>query len=76
MMYHERISVDPTVCHGRACVKGTRIMVSTILDCVAEGLSQEEILRNYPSLTAEDIKVAVEYAAALTREEIRLLPSS
>lgn len=72
---HERISVDPMVCHGRACIKGTRIMVSVILDCLAEGLTYQEILRQYPSLTLEGIKAAVEYAAELAREENRLLPS-
>lgn len=76
MIYHERISVGSTVCHGKACIKGTRIMVSTILDCLAEGVSHQEILLHYPSLTPDDIKAAVEYAAALAREEVRLLPSS
>ncbi len=46
----ERISIDPSVCHGKACIKGTRVLVSVILDNLAEGISEEEILREYPSL--------------------------
>jgi uncharacterized protein (DUF433 family) len=57
----ERISVDPLVCHGKACIKGTRIMVSVILDNLAAGISQEEILRSYPSLMPEDIQAAIAY---------------
>jgi uncharacterized protein (DUF433 family) len=68
----ERISVDPLVCHGKACIKGTRIMVSVILDNLAAGISQDEILKSYPSLKPEDIKAAIAYAAELTRE--RLVP--
>ena len=59
----ERISIDPKVCHGKACIRGTRIMVSVILDNLAAGVSQEEILKSYPSLTPEDIRAAVAYAA-------------
>lgn len=69
----ERIQTDPAVCHGRPCIRGTRIMVSVILDNLAEGLSAEEIIEEYPSLTIEDIRAAIRYAAALTREE-ELLP--
>lgn len=68
----DRISVDPSVCHGRACIKGTRIMVSVILDNLAAGISEEEILKSYPSLTRLDIQAAIAYAAELTRE--RLVP--
>jgi uncharacterized protein (DUF433 family) len=66
----ERISVDPLVCHGKACIKGTRIMVSVILDNLAAGVSQEEILKSYPSLTPEDIQAAIAYAAELARERV------
>ncbi len=59
----ERISVDPLICHGKACIKGTRIMVSVILDNLAEGVSQDEILKSYPSLKPEDIQAAIAYAA-------------
>ncbi len=68
MDWRERITVDPLVCHGKACIKGTRIMVSVILDNLAEGVSEEEILRSYPSLNPEDIKAAIAYAAELSRE--------
>jgi len=66
----DRISVDPQICHGQACIRGTRVMVSVILDCLAEGMSEEEILKEYPSLKSEDIRAAIEYAALLTKEEI------
>lgn len=72
MDWMERISVDPSICHGKACIKGTRIMVSVILDNLAAGVSEEEILKSYPSLTPEDIQAAIAYAAELARE--RLVP--
>ena len=50
------ISIDPEICHGQACIKGTRIMVSGILDCLAAGMSEQEILAEYPTLTAEGIR--------------------
>jgi len=68
MDWRERIAVDPLVCHGKACIKGTRIMVSVILDNLAAGIDREEILRSYPSLSAEDIQAALAYAADLARE--------
>lgn len=70
MNWRERITVDPLVCHGKACIKGTRIMVSVILDNLAEGVSEEEILKSYPSLRFEDIKAAIAYAAELSRERL------
>jgi uncharacterized protein (DUF433 family) len=66
----ERISVDPQVCHGKACIKGTRIMVSVILDNLAAGVSSEEILKGYPSLSSEDIQAAIAYAAELAKERV------
>ena len=68
MDWRERIVVDPAVCHGRACIRGTRIMVSVVMDNLAAGLSPEEILAAYPSLTMDDIHGAVGYAAELARE--------
>jgi len=65
----ERIQIDPKICHGKACVKGTRIMVSVILDNLAEGMTPEEIVKEYPPLTMEDIRAALAYAAILAREE-------
>ncbi len=70
MNWRDRITVDPLVCHGKACIKGTRIMVSVILDNLAEGVSEGEILRSYPSLNDEDIKAAIAYAAELSREKL------
>jgi len=68
----DRISVDSSVCHGKACIKGTRIMVSVILDNLAAGISHDEILKSYPSLTSLDIQAAMAYAAELAKE--RLVP--
>jgi uncharacterized protein (DUF433 family) len=70
MKWRERIIVDPLVCHGKACVKGTRIMVSVILDNLADDVSEKEILKSYPSLTPDDIKAAIAYAAELSRERL------
>jgi uncharacterized protein (DUF433 family) len=69
MLWRERITVDPAICHGRACIKGTRVMVSVILDNLAAGLSEGEILASYPSLVREDIQAAMAYAAELAREQ-------
>jgi len=70
MNWKERFSTDPLVCKGRACVKGTRVMVSVVLDNLAAGLAPEEITRSYPPLTPEDIRACVAYAAALAHEEV------
>ncbi len=74
MQWQEYITVDPRVCHGKACIKGTRIMVSVILDNLAANLSIDEILQSYPSLRREAVQAAVAYAAALTRERLVALP--
>jgi uncharacterized protein (DUF433 family) len=76
MAWKERITTDPSICHGKACIKGTRIMVSVILDNLAARVSQAEILQSYPTLTSEDIFAAISYAAELAREQIVLLPLS
>ena len=65
----ERISIDPEICHSKACIKGTRIMVSIILDCLASGMTHEQILHSYPTLKKEDIFAALTYAALLAKEE-------
>lgn len=75
MNWRERITVDPTVCHGQACVKGTRIMVSVILDNLAAGVDLKEILGSYPSLATEDVQAAISYAADLARERTIALPT-
>ena len=63
-----RISVNPEVCHGKACIAGTRIPVSVILDNLAAGLTSEEILGQYPSLSDRDVFAALQYAALLAKE--------
>ena len=65
------------VCHGKACVKGTRVMVSVVLDNLASGLSRSDILCNYPSLKNEDIDACIFYAAELVRERfVSLTPGA
>ena|SRR2546421_8591533 len=76
MNWNNRVSVDPTVCHGKACIGGTRVMVSVIVDNIAAGVSREEVLRSYPSIRDEDIDAALQYAAELTRERIVPLAAS
>ena len=67
--WEQRVVSDPQVCHGKPCVRGTRIMVSVILDNLADGLSPDEIVAEYPPLTLDDVRAAIAYAATLTREE-------
>ena len=74
MDWRERITVNPSVCHGKACIRGTRMMVSAILDNLAAGVSADEILADYPSITREDIHAAVAYAAELANERIFPIP--
>ncbi len=64
----KRISVDPNVCFGKPCIKGTRIWVSLILDFLASGTSVNELLEEYPDLTEEDIRAAIAYGAEMSRE--------
>jgi len=74
MRWQDYITVDPAVCHGRACIKGTRIMVSVVLDNLAAGLTTDEIVRSYPSLSREAIQAAISYAAELGRERVVVMP--
>jgi len=67
MTWQERISVDPTICHGKACIKGTRVMVSVLLDNLAAGEKPEEVAQAY-RLAVEDVQAAIAYAAELARE--------
>ncbi|MDZ8188935.1 MAG: DUF433 domain-containing protein [Nostoc sp. ChiSLP02] len=71
--WQERITQNPNICHGKACIKGTRIMVCVIVDNLAEGLTFQEIIQEYPLLILEDIRAAIAYAAQLTRKQ-ELLP--
>ena len=74
MDWREHIVVDPAVCHGQACVLGTRIPVAVVLDNLAAGQSVAEILKSYPSLTEQAIHAAVAYAAELARERVLAMP--
>jgi len=66
----DRISFDPQIMGGRACIRGMRIPVSLVVGQIAQGASFEEILRDYPDLEPDDLRQALEYAAWLTREEV------
>ena len=74
MRWQKYITVDPAVCHGRACISGTRIMASVVLDNLAAGVSVEEILGSYPSFSRESVQAAIAYAAELARERVVALP--
>ncbi len=65
----ERITVDPNICFGKPCIKGTRIWVSLILDLLAEGMTTEEIIKEYPQITEEDIRACIAYGAEMSREK-------
>ncbi|MBI5633504.1 MAG: DUF433 domain-containing protein [Nitrospirae bacterium] len=64
----ERISIDPNVCFGKPCIKGTRIWVSLLLDMLANGTTIKEILEEYPHLTEDDVRAAIAYGAEMSRE--------
>ena len=64
----QRISVDPNICFGKPCIKGTRIWVSLILDFLASGMTIKEILDEHPHLTEEDVRAAIAYGAEMSRE--------
>lgn len=66
----KRISVDPKICSGKPCIRGTRIYIAIILDAMAEGLTPEDVIDHYPQLTLDDIRAALAYAAELSRENV------
>lgn len=70
----ERISIDPNVCFGKPCIRGTRIWVSLILDFLAGGSTMEEVMAEYPQLTIEDIRAAIAYGAEMSRERFVDIP--
>ena len=72
-MGFERITFDPKIMGGRACIRGMRIPVSVIVGQIANGATVEEVLADYSDLTVEDVKQALEYAAWLTQEEVHIL---
>lgn len=71
----DRITFDPAVMGGRACIRGIRMTVSLVVNLVANGMSPEEIIREYPELEPEDIRQALQYASALANEEIGFFKS-
>lgn len=75
MNWREHITVDPQVCHGKACIKGTRVLVSVVLDNLAAGLSAEEITQSYPSVSADAVQAALAYAADLAGERVLAIPA-
>ena len=70
----KRISIDPNVCFGKPCIRGTRLWVSLILDFLAEGMSIGELLAEYPQLTEEDIRAAIAYGAEMSRQRYVEIP--
>jgi uncharacterized protein (DUF433 family) len=71
----DRITYDPVVMGGRACIRGMRITVALIVNLVANGMSTDEIIHEYPELDREDIRQSLQYASALANEEIGFLKS-
>jgi uncharacterized protein (DUF433 family) len=72
----DRITFNPRILRGRACIRGMRISVSLVVNLVANGMSTEEILAEYPALEAEDIREALQYVSALANEELHAFPST
>ena len=70
MNWQDYISVDPGVCHGQACIAGTRVMVTVILDNLAAGLTIGQIVESYPSLSPDAVRAALHYAAELAKERV------
>ena len=70
----DRISINPLICHGKACIRGTRVLISVILDNLAAGVHRQDLLQSYPSLQEIDIQAALAYAAELAREGTATLP--
>jgi len=68
--WRDRVVSDPSICHGQACIRGTRIPVSVILDNLAAGVTPADLLASYPSLSAQDVQASVYYAAELARERV------
>ena len=68
--WRDYISSDPMICHGKACITGTRVMVTVILDNLADGLTVEDIMRSYPSVSRDAVQATLHYAAELARERV------
>ncbi len=74
--WRDHITTNPTICHGQACIRGTRIPVAVVLDNLAAGLTVVDITASYPSLKPEDIQAALSYSAEIARERVVLFPES
>ena len=74
MRWQDYISSNPEICHGKACIKGTRVMATVILDSLAEGMKVEDVVKCYPSVSREAVEATLHYAAELAKE--RLVPLS
>jgi len=72
--WKDRIGIDPDICHGKPCVKGTRIWVSLVLDLLASGESVDEILQDYPSLTRDGVLACIAYGSEMSRERFVPIP--
>ena len=70
MDWKKYVTVDPKICHGKACIKGTRIPVTVILDNLASNISLEDLMRSYPSVNKKAISAAIAYAAELAKERV------
>jgi len=75
MIWQDYITVDPAVAHGKACIRGTRVPVAVVLANLAAGLTTEEVIRSYPSVTPEAVQAALAYAAELAEERVVPLPA-
>ena len=75
MRWQTHISVNPAVAHGKACIAGTRIPLAVVLANLAAGLTTEQIIGSYPSLTPEAVQAALAYASELAQERILRLPA-
>ena len=73
MNWQNYIVVNPNICHGKACIRGTRIMISVILDNLASGMTTDEIIREYPSLDLKSIQAAIKYSAKTVSKEENIL---
>ncbi len=69
----ERISIDTDVCHGQPCIRGTRVLVTVLLDAIAAGMTPAEVVEHYPTVTEEDVRAAAAYGAWLAKQEIHTL---
>ena len=70
MKWQDYITVDPNICHGKACIKGTRVMVTVILDNLAAGFDADQIVENYPTVSREAVQATLCYAAELAKERV------